>query len=155
MRKVFSLTAAALVAAALLPGGAHAAGKKQVVEGSIAIATPGDAIEAGSCNFGAHRRPRLFTQMLFPNGVVGYDFDVDPATVGKKFKLTTETAGADLDLAFYTDMGDPTDPAGAPTNIAFETRKEGGESGKVPPTMTKVLVCMAAGSNATFTYTAG
>jgi hypothetical protein len=155
MRKVFVTAAVTMVAAALIPAGAKAAGKKQVVEGSIAIATSGDAVEAGTCNFGAQRRPRLFTQMLFPNGVLGYDFDLDPKTVGKKFKLTTTTAGADLDLSFYADMGDPTDPAGAPANFPFETRKEGGEAGKVPPGFTKVIVCMNAGSNAAFKYVAG
>jgi hypothetical protein len=155
MKKVFVLAAVTLVAAALIPNAATAAPKKQVVEGSVAFPMSGDAIEAGTCNFGAHRRPRLFSQMLFPNGLVGYDFDVDPKTVGKKFKLDTETAGTDLDISFYMDMGDPADPAGAPTNIPFENRKEGGEAGKVPPGMTKVLICMYAGSNATFTYTAG
>ena len=155
MRKTLATAAVTLVAAAFIAPGASAAGKKQVVDGSIAFAASGDAVEAGTCNFGAHRRPRLFSQMMFPNGIVGYDFDLDTKTVGKKFKLTTETAGADLDISFYMDMGDPSDPAGAPTNVPFETRKEGGEVGKVPPGMSKVLVCMAAGSNATFKYTAG
>ena len=155
MRKLVVAAAATLVAAALLPTNVSAAPKKQVVEGSVAFPMSGDAVEAGTCNFGAHRRPRLFTQMLFPNGIVGYDFDVDPKTVGRKFVLKTDTAGADLDISFYMDMGDPADPAGAPTNIPFENRKEGGEVGKVPAGMSKALICMFAGSNATFTYTAG
>lgn len=155
MRKLVVAAAATLVAAALLPANVSAAPAKQVVEGSVAFPMSGDAVEAGTCNFGAQRRPRLFTQMLFPNGIVGYDFDVDPKTVGKRFVLKTATAGADLDISFYMDMGDPADPAGAPTNIPFENRKEGGEVGKVPPGMSKVLICMFAGSNATFTYTAG
>ena len=154
-KKIFSLAVAGLIAAAFAPLSATAAPKKQTEEGSVAFPMNGDAIEAGSCNFGAQRRPRLFTQGLFPNGLVGYDFDVDPATVGKKFKLETDAAGADLDISFYMNMGDVTDPAGAPTNIPFENRKEGGEVGKVPPGMTKALICMYAGSNANFTYTAG
>ena len=154
LKKALAVAAVTLVAAALIPS-ATAAGKKQVVEGTIALPMSGDAIEAGTCNFGAQRRPRLFSQMIFPNGIVGWDFDVDPRTVGKKFKLTTETAGTDLDISFYMDMGDPADPAGAPTNIPFETRKEGGEAGKVPPGMTKALICMFAGSEAAFNYTAG
>ena len=83
-------------------------------------------------------------------------FPDEGAELSELEPVTMSEVGTKLDLArAYMDMGDPADPAGAPTNIPFANRKEGGEVGKVPPGMSKALICMFAGSNATFTYTAG
>lgn len=154
MRKSIGVVITGLVVATLFAPGATAAGKKQVVEGSVAIPHPNPSDE--TCITGNHRRARLFTNYLFPNGVNGYEFEIDPKTAGKKFKLeVTGGEGVDIDISFYFDMGSTDDPAGAPSNVPFEERGEGGESGKVPPGYTIGLVCMYAGSNATFEYTAG
>ncbi len=87
------------------------------------------------------------------NEIVGYTFDVDPKTVNKPFKL--EVDGAGMDISFYADLGDITDPATAPANVGFETAGPGGESGVVPEGYPIAFVCMTEGAEAAFTYTAG
>ena len=102
------------------------------------------------------------------NGLVGWHFDVDPKTVGKKFTLDVAGQGSyvDVDILFYQKFGTPedvvSDPggAGAPASMGFQTRAAGGEKGKVPPGMPKAIVCMyggglGAGVLGNFTYTAG
>jgi hypothetical protein len=89
-----------------------------------------------------------------PNGIVGYTFEVDPKTVGKPFKLEVAD-GAGMDISFYADLGDPTDPTTAPANMGFETAGPGGEKGTVPPGFPIVFVCMNEGTNSGFKYTAG
>ena len=132
------------------------AGRKPVhqhVEGTVMIPTP---TPDNVCFSGLQRRARLTSQMAFPNGVVGFDFDVDPKTVGKKFELeVTEGAGADLDINFYGSLGTVDDPATNPPVLAFEEREEGGEVGVVPDGYSKVIICAYAGSDVSFTYTAG
>lgn len=154
MKRMVALSISMVLGAFLAPN-ATAARKpvQQRVEGSVMIptATPDDV-----CFSGLQRRARLTSQMAFPNGIVGFDFDVDPKTVGKKFKLeVTGGNGADLDLNFYGDMGTIEDPATNPPTISFEGRGEGGETGIVPAGYSKVIICAFAGSDVTFTYTAG
>ena len=124
---------------------------RQRVEGTVTIPTP---TPDDVCFSGLHRRARSVSQMLFPNGLVGFDFDVDPKTVGKKFKLEViEGAGADLDINFYNGLGTVEGPN--PAVVSFEERKEGGEVGIVPEGYSKVIICAFVGDNVTFTYTAG
>ncbi len=149
MKRWMALSVAALLLGAAVPA---TAGKKpkQTQEGSVAIAAP---YTDGTCFFGLHRRMNLVAQRQV-QGVVGYDFDVDPATEGGKFKLVPSDDSADLDISFYQSMGDLQDPAGAPANMGFETREPGGESGIVPAGFPIAMVCMVSGQNVDFTYTA-
>ena len=160
MKKLVSLMLAGAVIAAL--PGAAVAGKKaphQHVQGNIAMqAPPSDATDnPNGCYSGVHRRLAVISGEQI-NGVVGFHFDVDPKTWNKKFRLTPDTAGVDIDITFYSEFGtqeQATDTAFAPANFAFETRDENGEKGKIPADMTKAIVCMKTGQNADFTYTGG
>lgn len=149
------LLAAAMVL--MLLGGAliapASAGKKkkkkpkpQVVEGSILVPQPGGG--AGPCVYRTQR-----TLMIYggPNEILGYTFDVDPKTVGRPFKLEVSD-GAGMDIQFYSELGDATDPTTAPTNHGYETPGPGGEKGTVPPDMPFAFVCMNEGADATFKY---
>lgn len=152
MKKLLAASVAALLLGGAVPATAGKAKKvKQTEEGSIAVAVQyaGD----GSCFFGLHRRLNLVAQRQ-AQGIVGYDFDVDPKTAGGKFKIVPSDEKADLDISFYQSIGDPEDPAGAPANVPFETREPGGESGQVPPGYPIAIVCMVTGENVDFTYTA-
>ena len=150
MKKNLALALAALLALPVFAGSATAGKpKKQNVEGSIVIPQTGGP--AGPC---VYRTQRALATAGGPNGVVGYTFDVDPKTAGKKFTLDVSD-GAGMDISFYSELGDPTDPTVAPTNVGYETPGPGGESGTVPKGFPIVFVCMNEGANATFTYTAG
>jgi hypothetical protein len=146
------LTAVAALALMLSYAGAAGAAKSapQKVEGSIAL--PQNGAAAGPCIYRTHRA--LMATAGQPNGVVGYTFDVDPKTVGKPFKLEVGS-GIGMDISFYADLGDPSDPTTAPANMGFETLGAGGEAGKVPADLPIAFVCMTDGANGTFTYTAG
>jgi opacity protein-like surface antigen len=153
VKRMIALSISIVIAMSLATSAA--AGRKparQSVEGTITLATP---TPDDVCFSGLQRRARLTSQMAFPNGLVGFDFDVDPKTVGKRFKLeVTEGAGADLDINFYAGLGTLEDPATNPAVVAFEERKEGGEVGVVPKGYSKVIICAYAGNNVSFTYTA-
>jgi hypothetical protein len=102
------------------------------------------------------------------NGIIGYEFDVDPATWNKPFVLeaTGGQGNVDLDIYFYSEFGtvddvvnDPTN-AGSPYTVQYNTRAPGGEAAIVPKDMNKVIVCLyggaqGAGGGATFDYAAG
>jgi hypothetical protein len=60
-----------------------------------------------------------------------------------------------MDISFYADMGDATDPATAPANYPYENPGPGGESGTVPAGYPIAFVCMTEGQNGTFSYAAG
>ena len=147
---VAALTTAVLLAA---PVQSAFAGKKaaahQHVEGTIAVPQGGNA--AAPC---VYRTQRALLTAGGPNGVVGYTFDVDPATVGKKFKLEAGS-GVGMDISFYADMGDATNPSTAPANYAYENPGPGGESGTVPAGYPIAFVCMTEGQNGSFSYAAG
>ncbi|HJR43994.1 MAG TPA: hypothetical protein VJ927_00150 [Actinomycetota bacterium] len=152
MKKTLATAVALLLLGAAVPASAGKAKKKskpQVVEGSIVVPQPGAA--AGPC---IYRTQRTMAIAGGPNGVVGYTFEVDPKTVGKPFKLEVAD-GAGMDIQFYSELGDATDPTTAPANMGFETPGPGGEEGTVPPGMPIVFVCMNEGANSSFTYTAG
>src|SRR3712207_3589189 len=151
MKKLVAAATTALLLAA--PVQSAFAGKKaaahQHVEGTIAIPQGGNA--AATC---VYRTQRVLLTAGGPNGVVGYTFDVDPATVGKKFKLEAGS-GVGMDISFYAEMGDATDPATAPANYPYETPGPGGESGTVPAGYPIAFVCMTEGQNGSFSYAAG
>lgn len=154
MRKIVAVSVALLLlGGALAPASAGKKKKKkskpQIVEGSIAIPQPGASL--GPC---IYRTQRAWASGGGPNGLVGWTFEVDPKTVGKKFKLEVAD-GAGMDLSFYAELGDPTDPTTAPANQGYETPGPGGEKGTVPPGLPIVFVCMNEGANASFKYTAG
>ena len=153
MKRLIVLGLVAVIALPVFAGSATAAKKKakpQTVEGSILLPQPGGP--AGAC---VYRAQRSFMATLGqPNGIFGYTFDVDPKTVGKKFTLEVSD-GAGMDIAFYSDLGDPTDPTTAPANTGYETPGPGGEKGTVPPGYPIEFVCMNEGADASFEYTAG
>ncbi|MFN2527040.1 MAG: hypothetical protein ABR505_12400 [Actinomycetota bacterium] len=129
-------------------------GKRQVVEGAITFMAPAPP-QPQSCFPGITRNLTILTGDQF-NGVFGYVFDVDRRTWGKGFRVEPTSAAlqADLDMSFYTELGQPY-PAAAPETVVYETRAPGGEAGEVPEKMTKAIVCMYTGHDAEFKYTAG
>ena len=159
MRKLIALSVAALLVAGLFAGVATAGKKKkpvvQHVEGEIVVPQPGGAL--ANCNYRPQRTALGLSGGAFPNGVLGYTFDVDPKTAGQPFelKVTGGTGDVDLDIVFYSDMGDPTDPQTAPLNQGYETVGPGGEKGTIPAGFPLAFVCMAIGGNATFEYMTG
>jgi hypothetical protein len=153
-----------------LPAGAAKKAKQQRIEGEIALPAP--FIDDSGCFAGLHRRAVILSggEADSPvNGVIGYSFEVDPATANKPFVLeVSEGQGTvDLDITFYTKFGTPEDVvndpagAGAPATVDFATRAPGGEAGKVPPKdYPLAIICMyggqqGAGALASFVYTAG
>ena len=155
MKKLIALGLLAVVALPVFAGSATAAKKKSkpvVVEGSVLLPQPGAAV--GPCIYRTQRAWMGLSGGAAPNGVFGYTFDVDPKTEGKKFKLEVSD-GAGMDIVFYSDMGDPTDPTVAPANTGYETPGPGGEKGTVPPGYPIAFVCMTEGADASFKYTAG
>lgn len=160
MRKLLGFAVSGMLVLSLLPGASSAAPKQQTVEGDIAMMAPFYGDTFASCYSGLHRRTAILTQGN-NNGIVGYHFDVDPATIGKPFVLevTGGQGGVDLDITFYTEFGTPEQAADvnyAPANYSFEERGAGGESGVIPKgEWAKAIVCMHTGAGASFTYTAG
>jgi hypothetical protein len=164
MKKLLVLSIAMLLALPAVSAGA--AGGKQEVSGSIILPTP--FTDNSTCYAGIHRRLTILTMGNVPNGLVGYEFEVDKATANKNFVLepTGGTGSVDLDITFYQAFGTAeqvvTDPlnAGAPVSLGFNTRAAGGESGKVPKGYPLAIICLytgdaGQGANASFTYTAG
>ena len=160
MKKLVGVTSAALLAVSMVTGPTSAAPKQQKVQGEIAMMAPFYGDTFATCYSGAHRRASVLTGEQV-NGVVGYSFDVDRATIGKPFVLevTGGQGDVDLDITFYTEFGtteQALDRTHAPTNYSFEERGAGGESGVIPKgEWTKAIVCMHTGADATFDYTAG
>ena len=155
MKKLIVLALAVLIALPAFAGSATAAKKKSkpvTVEGSVLLPQPGAAV--GACIYRTQRAWMSLSGGAAPNGIFGYTFDVDPKTVGKKFTLEVSD-GAGMDIVFYSEMGDATDPTVAPANTGYETPGPGGEKGTVPPGYPIAFVCMTEGADASFTYTAG
>ncbi|MDQ3876956.1 MAG: hypothetical protein M3290_01210 [Actinomycetota bacterium] len=166
MRKLISLGLAAVIAGALFAGPADAKAKQQSVSGTIAAPAP--FTDDSGCFAGLTRRLAILTGEQAGSGVVGYYFNVDPATVNKPFNLevTSPVAQPDVDITFYQKFGttddvvnDPTG-AGSPATVDFATRAPGGEHGIVPKGFPKAIICVYAGDQggsaaANFTYTAG
>ena len=117
----------------------------QEVTGTVAVPNPTKAAQ----NVTRHNRS---AGLLGPetNGVVGWFFDVDPATWGGSFTLTTATAGADWDVLFYSDPG--TLNATPAATAEFVDSVGDGEAGLVPMGTTHALVYPAGAPNADFAY---
>ena len=157
MKKLIALLIVGLLVVPAAAGTASAGKKKPkvkpvVVEGSVALPQPYAA--DGTCIYRTQRAWMGLSGGAAPNGVFGYTFEVDPKTAGKKFTLDVSD-GAGMDIVFYSEFGDPSDPTVAPANTGYETPGPGGEKGTVPPGFPIAFVCMTEGANATFTYTAG
>lgn len=86
------------------------------------------------------------------NGVTSWFFAVEPRSWGGTFALTTTTAGADLDIIFYSDPGSVTGPAVLAGE--FVGTAGDGEAGVVPVGATRAQVYAAAAPNAAFSYAA-
>ena len=155
MKKLMAFGLIALLAFAPAAAlGAKKKGARQEMSGDVALATPYPT--DGTCFSRLARTTALASDGAI-NGVVGFTFDVDPKTAGKKFQLHAVGGGddVDLDLVYYANLGSVDDPNAAPAFMAYETREPGGEVGKVPAGMTKAIVCMSAGTQASFHYMAG
>ena len=154
MKKLIALAVTGLLAVAPASALAAKKGVRQEMQGEITAPTPYPT--DGTC-FSRLARTTALASNGAVNGVVGYTFDVDPRTAGKKFQLhvTGGSAETDLDLVYYANLGSLEDPNTAPAFQAYETREAGGEVGTVPAGMTKAIVCMAAGSQGAFHYMAG
>lgn len=165
MKRALAVLIAASIGLGLMPATAGAGAPKQTEEGTIALPAP--FTDDSGCFAGLHRRGAILT-MENNNGVIGWHFDVDPKTWNKKFTL--EPSGGfgtvDMDILFYQEFGTPQqvveDPQGAgnPASVGFQTREPGGETGKVPKTFNKAIICIYSGAlyqggGADFTYTAG
>lgn len=153
MRKLF-IAALGVAVLCALPTGATAGKKKathQHVEGDVLV--PQGTQGAAGCVWRTQRALYIaFGDAI--NGIVGYTFEVDPGTVGKKFKLEVSGPGAGVDIQFYADLGD--DPtADAPANIGYETPGPGGEKGTIPKGFPNAFICLTDGAAASFTYAGG
>lgn len=89
---------------------------------------------------------------------MGYTFEVDPKTVGGKFKLEV-SRGAGVDIVFMHELGSrgldyPLPGFVPPPSWAFDTPGPGGERGKIPDDFPFATVCLSDGSDASFMYTA-
>ena len=168
MKKVLAIIAVAALATSAFSGSAIAAKKKkakpvrQEVSGHIiSQAPPADhTSNPTGCYAGAHRRVAVASdEAEQANGIIGYHFDVDKRTWGKKFRLANVTEGVDIDIYYYTEFGTREqvfgDTAYSPPSVIFTQRDTDGEHGKVPAKMNKAIVCMKSGTQADFTYTAG
>ena len=173
MKKLIALILVGLLAASMLGGSATAKKKKkksvkQTEAGTIVLPAPFPADMSG-CYSGLHRRVSVVANGEQHNGLVGYSFDIDKRTWNKPFKLAVDDGqgDVDLDIHFYAEFGtaeQAADPQYAPASFAYETRKAGGEKGKVPADMNRAIVCIyggdpgsgpTAGAQAAFKYVAG
>ena len=164
MKKLVGTAVAGLMAFALV-GGPAAAGKatQQHVEGTIALRAPfaNQEEQLESCYAGVHRRLSLVAGEQ-ARGIVGWDFEIDPGTYNKPFKLEVAGGAADLDLTFYMNgLGSVQDHVDNPpwgstlATVDFEERGNEGEAGIVPKGATHAIVCMFDGSQSSFMYMAG
>ena len=119
----------------------------QSVKGTIAAPVPSNVS-------GGPRRAFLVSRAT--NGLIGYAFDVDAATIGGPFDLTATsdpTSQGDLNLIFYSDPGNAAD--GAPTIVGeFSSAAVGGERGIVPDEAKIAMVFISGGAGVSFDYKA-
>ncbi|MCW2606731.1 MAG: hypothetical protein JWO60_1424 [Frankiales bacterium] len=143
MRRALVLALSCAVAAAV-PALAADAPKGQTVAGSVAAPV---ALVA--------RVPRtLAVTDRSSNGLTGYAFDVDPATVGGPFALDVAddpTGLADLQIGFYSSLGSASE---AGTVAGEFIGADASEKGYVPEGAKVALVYLANGAQVGFDYTA-
>lgn len=161
MRAIRTFFAAALAAGALiLPAagaGAHEGAETQGEAGEILL--PTRFPDTGNLNADAGW-PGLVRRVYdlgggYTDGIIGHVFDIDPATLGGHFDLQLRddlTGMADLDIYFYTEMGDAAGSITPVVTAQYNTAGHGGEAGAIPPEARKGIVFMRIGVDATFTY---
>ena len=158
MKRFVAVSVMALIALVPLAHAAPAARGGQKVSGTIVLPLPHPQAPA-MCFQGGERRMNMAT-MGAATGLFGYTFDIDKKTWNKKFTVTPSggAGAADLDIFFYLSFGPgiPDDPSmNAPSIIGeFTTEKAGGETGVVPKTATKAVVCMKGSVLTNFDYAA-
>ena len=134
MRARHALSILIIGVVGLFPLGARAAGGQQV-KGAVFVPA-GDV-----CAY----PEALLESALRAGWIVGYGFNVNPATQGKPFSLEANHDFADLDITFF----------GAPGGWFSKRSLSKGEAGIVPSGATRALVCLVLGAPARFTYQAG
>jgi plastocyanin len=154
MRAFFAAAISAALVFAAIPAGAaefQPPGQEwQTESGSIALPTRFTDATGGWP--GLVRR--VYQASAGTNGVIGYVFDIDPDTWGGAFVLgdvVDQTGAGNLDVFFYSKMGDAggTD---APTTVGEYQTANKGEVGFVPEGATKAVVFTPDAINATFNY---
>jgi plastocyanin len=92
------------------------------------------------------------------NGLIGYVFPIDPATIGGSFTLTltgqSAANNADLDIYLYNEIGDTAGSVTPVTTAEYATHSGTGETGFVAPDSRYGVVFMANGLHVTFDYVA-
>jgi plastocyanin len=132
--------------------------EKQKTTGTIALPTRFPDTANGNADRGwPGLARRVWAGASQSNGVIARIIDVDPATWGGKFVVdgvTDATGAADLDVYFYSEMGDL--GAGTPGVVTaqYATVAKGGETGFVAPGSRRAIVFTSNGVNSSFTYTA-
>lgn len=156
MRTFLAAVAVAALALAGIPAGAAefepVGDEWQNVSGSIALPTRFTDATGGWP--GLVRK--AYQASGDTNGVIGYVFSVDPETWGGPFVLgdvTDATGAGNLDVFFYSHMGDA-GGADAPVTVGeYQSTANKGEAGFVPQGATKAIVFTPDAVNATFNYT--
>lgn len=131
---------------------------KQTVNGTIAVPSRFPDTASGSADRGwPGLARRLWVAASPTNGTIAWVFDVDPATYGGAFEIggvTDRTGAADLDVFFYTEMGDAAGQTPGVTVGEYANPGPGGEKGFVPQGARKAIVYTGNGVGVSFTYTA-
>ena len=160
MRALLAAVAVAAVVFAGIPAGAAEftppGEEYQNVAGSIALPTRfPDTANPGKVDEGYPGLiRRAYQASILTNGVIGYVFDVDPATWGGAFVLgdvADQTGAGNLDVYFYQTMGDASGQE-APITVAEYSTDDKGEVGFVPEGATKAIVFTPDAVDATFNY---
>ena len=129
---------AALVLASMAIGGTPAQAASQSVTGTVLLASNGGGVARREWNASGGA----------VNGVNGYVFAVDPATVGTAFTLGLAATNAGVgapSIAFYTDM----------TNGITCSTYDGNPGAAGVVCGDHAIVYLNAGANTTFTYQSG
>ena len=153
-RLVTILAIAAALAATLAPAAQAYQGSpdEQTVQGSILFPT---RFTDGTSGWPGAVRKFYEVTGSAGNGIIGWVFQVDPATMGGYFTLSIDSQGptndADLDVAFYQDLGNALD---SPISLNGYATHGAVETGFVPPQSTYGIIYMATGENVAFTYDA-
>ncbi len=156
MRAFFAAAVSAALIIAAVPAGAAEfqppGSEVQSLSGSIAAPT---RFTDGVGGWPGLVR-RVYQASAATNGAIGFVFDVDAETWGGAFVLgdvKDQTGAGNLDVFFYSKMGDASGQD-APTTVGQYQTANKGEVGFVPEGATKAIVFTPDAVNATFNYTA-
>ena len=146
MRTIRLLLAAALLAAMIaVPASADVEpAVAQAISGSVLVPNPTKAAQPVT----RHTRSAMFVGPE-AQGVVSWFFEVDPATVGGTFELTS-SVDADLDIIFYSDPGGLN--ATPTASGEFVGTGVDGEAGIIPLGSTHATIYPASGATVPFDY---